>query len=58
MGTIPNEHGEGFHQDISQTEKRYGGTWSPKMLGDYCWSLIRETPAGEYNRKKEDRVRF
>jgi hypothetical protein len=47
MGTISNEHVDRFQQDISQIEKRYSGKWSPYMLDDYCWSLIRETPTGE-----------
>jgi hypothetical protein len=51
LGIATNEHGDRFHQDISQTEKRYGGKWSPCMLGDYCWSLVRETPTGKYNRQ-------
>jgi len=49
MGAIPDEHDERFHQDISQTEKRYSVKWSPYILGDYCWSCIRETPTCEYN---------
>jgi len=52
MGVISAEHGEKFHLDISQTEKRYSGKWCLDMLVDYCWSLIRETPTGEYNRQK------
>jgi len=26
---ISNEHGEMFHHDISQIEKRYSGKWNP-----------------------------
>jgi hypothetical protein len=34
-------------------EKRFNGKWSSKMLADCSWSLIRETPAGEYKRQKK-----
>lgn len=46
------KHGERFHQDITSIEKRYTGKWSPNMLADYCWNLIRETP-GDFYKKKE-----
>jgi hypothetical protein len=39
MGAVSYEHGERFHQDVSQMEKRYSGKWSPNMLADCCWSL-------------------
>jgi hypothetical protein len=53
MGAFSDEHGERFHQDISQTEKRYNGKWSPNMLADYCCSLIRETQTGENKTHKK-----
>jgi len=49
----PLEHGERFHQDIFQMDKRYSGLWSPNMLADCSWSLIRETPTGKYERQKK-----
>jgi hypothetical protein len=53
MGTVSDEHGERFHHDISQIEERYRGKWSPNILADHCWSLIRETPTGENKRRKK-----
>jgi len=53
MGAIPDEHGERFHQDISQTEKRYSVKWSPNILSAYYWSLTQETPTGENKRHKK-----
>jgi hypothetical protein len=32
LGTVSDEHGEIFHQDISNIEKRYQGKWSLSML--------------------------
>jgi len=54
---VIDEHGERFHQDIAQMEmkKRYQGKWSPAMLADYCWSVIRDVPLAEYKRQVKKR---
>jgi hypothetical protein len=52
MGAISDEHGERFHQEISQMEKRYSGKCNENMLADFCWTLHRETSAKDYKRKK------
>ncbi|KDR15747.1 hypothetical protein L798_10290 [Zootermopsis nevadensis] len=31
LGSVSNEHGEQFHQDISTLERRYQGKWSASM---------------------------
>jgi hypothetical protein len=46
LGTVNDQHGERFHQDISNMEKRYQGKWSLSMLVDYCWTLKRDVPQG------------
>lgn len=51
LGAVSDEHGERFHQDISNMEKRYRGKSSPSMLADYCWTLKRDLPDAEYSRK-------
>ena len=33
-GSVSDEHGERFHQDIATMEGRYKGKWSPSMLAD------------------------
>jgi hypothetical protein len=58
IGSISDEHGERFHPDISLTEKRYSGKWSPNKLADYCYSLIGETHAGESKRHKKTKSMF
>jgi len=40
---VSNEHGEHFHQDIAAMEGRYKGKWSPSVLADYCWTLMRDS---------------
>ncbi len=52
LGAVSDEHGERFHQDISQMEKRYSGKSGENMLADFCWSLHRETSTECYKRKK------
>ena len=39
LGTVSDEHGERFHQDIAVMEKRIKGKWSTGMLAEYCRSL-------------------
>jgi hypothetical protein len=42
LGTVSHQHGERFHRDISNMEKRYQGKWSLSMLVDYCCTLKRD----------------
>jgi hypothetical protein len=51
LGAVIDEHGERFHQDISNMEKRYQGKWSLSTLADYCWTLKRDVPQATYSRK-------
>jgi hypothetical protein len=51
IGAVSDEHGERFHQDISNMEKQYQGKWSLSMLADYCWTLERDVPQAIYSRK-------
>ncbi|GBL93506.1 hypothetical protein AVEN_59699-1 [Araneus ventricosus] len=53
LGTISDEHGERFHQDISMFEKRFSGLWNRSMLAEYCWSVIRDTQSDAYKRKRQ-----
>ena len=49
---VSDEHGERFHQDIKEMEKRYDGVCTPNMLTDYCWTLVRDNPDESYNGKQ------
>jgi hypothetical protein len=51
LGAVNNEHGERFHQDISNMEKQYQGKWILSMRADYCWTLKRDVPQVTYSRK-------
>lgn len=51
LGAVSDEHGERFHQDVATMEKRYQGKWSPSLLADYCWTLLRDDAGTEYRRK-------
>ncbi|GBM85893.1 hypothetical protein AVEN_144320-1 [Araneus ventricosus] len=35
LGSVSDENGERYHQDISNMGARYQGKWNPKMLADY-----------------------
>lgn len=45
LGAYSDEHGERFHQDISDMEDRFNSRYIPEMLGEYYWSLLRDTRA-------------
>ena len=36
LGAVSDKQGQQFHQEISTTEKRCQGKWSPRMLAGYC----------------------
>jgi len=50
-GAVSDEHGERFHQDISTMENRYQRKWSPAMLADYCWTVVRDASDVQYKRQ-------
>jgi len=52
-GSVSDEHGECFHQDIAAMEGRYKGKWSPSMLADYCWALMRDSPNSTFSRQAQ-----
>jgi len=57
-GSVSDEHGERFHQDIAAMEGRYKGKWSPSMFADYCWTSMRDSPNSTFNRQaKKARLR-
>jgi hypothetical protein len=52
-GAVSDEYGKRLHHDISQTVQRYSGKWSPNMLAQYFWNLLRETATGECKQQKK-----
>jgi hypothetical protein len=51
LGSVSDEQGERFHQDVAIMEQRYQGKWTPSMLSDYIWMLKRDLPDAEHSRK-------
>lgn len=43
MGAYSEEQGERFHQDLLKFEERFVGKCDENMMGDYIWSLTRES---------------
>jgi len=53
-GSVSDEHGERFHEDIATVEGRYKEKWSPSMIADYCWTLMRGFPNLTFNRQAKE----
>ncbi|GBN02406.1 hypothetical protein AVEN_127727-1 [Araneus ventricosus] len=51
LGSVSDEHGERFHQDISNMGARYQGEWNPKMSADYGWTLKMYIPQAKHSRQ-------
>lgn len=45
LGSVSDE------QDLKIYEKRYRSFWDKNMLGEYCWSILRETDTNQYKRR-------
>ena len=50
LGSVSDDQGERFHQDLKEMETRYQGHWDAVMTADYCWNLKRDLPAAEHSR--------
>jgi len=55
LGSMSEEQGERFHQDIKTMEHRYQGRWKVNMMADYCWCLQRDNPGHNYSRASKKR---
>ncbi|GBM27638.1 hypothetical protein AVEN_49946-1 [Araneus ventricosus] len=51
LGSVSDEHGERFHQDISNMGSHCQGKWNPKMLSDYCLTLKMDIPQAKHSRQ-------
>lgn len=58
LGDESDEHGERFHQQMKEMERRYQGVWDEAMMGDYCWFLTRETSNTHSRRCKSSLNQF
>ena len=52
---VSEEQGGRFHEDIKVMEELYQRRWDVRMIADYCWSLMRESPE-IYGRKSPKRT--
>jgi hypothetical protein len=53
LGSTSNEQGERFHHYLKFFSDQHKGFWAESMLGDYCWSVIRETDAENYMKQSK-----
>jgi hypothetical protein len=51
-GAVSDEHGERFHQDISNMESRYKEKSGASMMADFVWSVTRETSNTHHKKAK------
>ena len=51
LGDYSEKQGERFHQDIRIEEERYRGRWDCHMMADCCWTLIRDFPKQNHDKK-------
>ena len=51
LGTISDEQGERFHQDIQAMEACYQGIWNEEMLAGYCWMPYCDAPTYSHKQK-------
>ena len=55
LGSVSDEQGERFHQDMRDMEERYQGRWDVNMMADYCWSIARDHPEIKHKRRASKR---
>lgn len=55
LGSMSDEQGERFHQEMKEMENRYQGRWDAVMMADYCWNLTRDIPAAGHSRTSRKR---
>ena len=51
LGSMSDERGERFHQDIKVMKCCYQGRCDMHMMADYCWSLVRYKPQASHKQK-------
>ena len=51
LGSISEEQGERFHQDVKTMKERYQGRWDSHMMAGYYWSLKRVVLEASCKRK-------
>ncbi|GBL93511.1 hypothetical protein AVEN_15505-1, partial [Araneus ventricosus] len=51
LGSVSDEHGERFHEDICNMGARYQGKWNLKMLADYFWTKKMDIPQAKHSRQ-------
>ena len=53
LGSMSDEQGERFYQDLKKMETRYQGCGNAVMMADYYWNLKRDLSATEHSRSSK-----
>jgi len=49
LGSVSEEQGERFHQDLKNVERRYQELWDVNKMVHYCWSIARGDASREHS---------
>ena len=55
LGSMSDEQGKRFYQDLKEMETRYQCRWDAFMMADYGWNLKKDLPAAEHSRSLKKR---
>lgn len=58
LGAVSDKQGECFHQALKIFEDRQKGFQNESMVGDYCWSILRETDKQNDQKKRTINLSF
>ena len=56
LGSMSEEQGERFYQDLKTMEKRYQGRWNKNMTADFCWGLKRDETGSHSEEQKSENL--
>jgi len=51
IGVVSDEHGERFHQNVMEIDRRYQGKWAKNILANFCWTMVRDNDDHLYKRQ-------
>ena len=55
LGSMSDEQGARFHQDVKEIETRYPGRWDAVMMAEYSWNQKRDLPTAEHSMSSKKR---
>ena len=53
VGSMSDEQGEGFYQNMKEIKTKYQGHWDDAMMADYYWNQNRDLHATKHSRSSK-----